>query len=217
MADLIDFQKIRENAGAIADNQSSTFSNKTDDLFKSLAVDAGRIQLPGLIISSGQQAAFIAGRRTEERNELIDVSMARTMMWDRLQLKRPEYVNDSGNNTQEATINLFECLLSVTQERHIVRTAIKGAEATHKQFIGNGDFFISVIGRIVNNKKVLPLDFIKNMMYVLGSEEPLEYQCKFLYEGFGIKKVICDTKPKFSQIEGASNAYLFEFTLISDI
>jgi hypothetical protein len=98
-----------------------------------------------------------------------------------------------------------------------VRTAIKGAEATHKQFIGNGDFFISVIGRIVNNKKVLPLDFIKNMMYVLGSEEPLEYQCKFLYEGFGIKKVICDTKPKFSQIEGASNAYLFEFTLISDI
>ena len=119
---------------------------------------------------------------------------------------------------------LNDCIMSVTQERNIVETALSGRDGTVKQYISDGDFSISVQAAIANDylmatnqqyeiNDAYPEGEIKLFIKLLKVKQALEVTSDWL-DLFGIKSVVIKSYG-FDQ-ETFSNRQTFSMQMLSD-
>ena len=213
-ARLNDF-KNQSSASLKSDAQQASFGALGNQI-----AGLRRIRIAGMIAGAAQSAAFLSKLDAIERNEPITLTQGDLLtkhVSDRLILSKPNTsTNPDPNYSNELSIEIPECVVSVVRERQIVKTFLKGKEGSHKQFLQNGDFIISVVGKFVKKGHTYPLAQLYALNEILSSDVALDYQSRFLFEVFKFTKVVCDGRPKFFQISGVENEYGFEFTLVSD-
>jgi hypothetical protein len=115
----------------------------------------------------------------------------------------------------EEGIELTEILLTVTQSKNIVRTALNGRNGTVKEYIANGDYFINVEGLIVSEQPLKkPTEAVKALQTFLELKQSLDIGSEFL-SSLGITQVVVDDY-RIAEVQGSVNQYSLRITLSSD-
>ena len=134
------------------------------------------------------------------------------------------YINLLGEQVRFEPIVLFDIIMSVTQTKNIVKTAIKGRNGTIKEFISDGDYEINITGKLSGqyipkkgNWEALddyPEDAIKRLVQLCKIPAPLPVASNF-FEPYGIDNVVINDY-SFPQREGYRKEQTFTINMSSD-
>ncbi len=153
-------------------------------------------------------------------------SLLGTPVYSNFEIPAGEYTDLSGNKIQFRGIRIDSCLIDISQERNIIRTAISGVNGTIKQFISDGDYVINLSGIIFGisnegnsgmemaNIIGVPEEEIRKFKAICSVPREIEVVSKFL-DFFDISTVVISS-PSFSEIEGKRNQISFTLNMYSD-
>jgi hypothetical protein len=154
-------------------------------------------------------------RDTDERF-LSGFSRFGTQVVCNMVIKAPGHRNPStGASVPPASIVLDLVLADVTQERNIVVTPVNGRDGTVKEYISDGDYQISIRGKIVGIGYLYPLDAVKNLIKVCRAKVAVDVESPYLREVFGITRMVI-TSWKMGQEEGIEGEQMFEMMALSE-
>lgn len=106
-------------------------------------------------------------------------------------------------------------LIDVSQSKNIIKTQISGRDGTIKEYLGMGDYQISIKGIIAGARGVYPVEAVDNLLEFLTLNFSVGIISTYLNERYNIDEiVIIDYDVK--QSEGEYNMAKFEITAISD-
>lgn len=112
-------------------------------------------------------------------------------------------------------LTLENVLMTVTQSKSIVRTAIQGRPGTVKEFISSGDFQIEIEGSIISPYPgVFPEDDFRTFNKILGFNTQVDVTCEFL-NLCGIFTIVIESA-KMSQKIGSRNEVPFTISAWDD-
>jgi hypothetical protein len=114
----------------------------------------------------------------------------------------------------EGYIILETAIGSISQDRTIITTAIQGRNGTVKEYISDGDFKITITGKIVDSENRLPNDQLSDIANIFKAQNEIVIVSDFLFN-FDIKNVVVKSY-SIDQVEGADNLYTFSLELLSD-
>lgn len=110
----------------------------------------------------------------------------------------------------------FEAVLvTVSQQKVIVKTTIQGRNGTVKEYIGMDDFQVQVNGIITGANGVMPIKQIAGLNKMLIAPIPIEVACQFL-QIFGIDYLVLDSYT-LEEAEGAYAYQKFSLSFLSDV
>lgn len=120
---------------------------------------------------------------------------------------------------------LNDCIMTVSQEKNIVQTALQGRDGTVKEYISDGDYSISVMAAIDNDYLLsgnqqfqsfdgYPISELKLFSALLRAKEAIEVTSDWL-DLFGIKTIVIKSY-NFDQ-ETYSNRQNFTMQMLSDL
>lgn len=128
------------------------------------------------------------------------------------------YINDEGVNViVKDGFSLDYCLLTVNQTKNIITTSIQGAPGTVKEYIGLGDYQITVQGMLIErsaNVPALGLAGESTLKDFLNAPIPLSISCNFL-DFFKINTIVVQSY-RIEQIAGSRNAVNISMELLSE-
>ena len=124
------------------------------------------------------------------------------------------------------------CLFTVSQEKNIVKTAIQGRNGTIKEYIGDGDYSISIKGIITgtynvnysyseknqnqnNYTGVYPYVEVQNLLNFLRQPKELAIEVPYLNEVFGITHIVIESF-ELPQEEAGFGYQSFTINAVSD-
>jgi hypothetical protein len=120
-----------------------------------------------------------------------------------------------GYHSTDEYYHLTDVLCAVTQTKNIVTTAVQGRNGTVKEFVSDGDYQISVVGRIVSAEAdMFPFDEVTRFLALLKRQEPLEVVSPFV-QLFGVYELVV-TSYTLAQEEGMENVQTFSFDAVSE-
>ena len=144
-------------------------------------------------------------------------------VFSNLEVQKDEY-ELNGKRVQFPNLIFDTCLFTVTQQKNIVETAIQGRSGTVKEFIGNGDYLISIRGVIAGGKDKYPLNGATvnnatvnsvNNLITMGNA-PMELSVNSWYLNMiGIYKMVIYSF-YLPQREGSYSTQFFEIEAKSD-
>ncbi len=134
---------------------------------------------------------------------------------------RPTLTSLSMKVGGDQEIILTECILTVTQERNIVTTALQGRSGTIKEYISDGDYEIEVMAALqpaLEGESFVPpdrypLDELTAFIKLLQGQDSVDVQSDFL-DMFGISSAVVKSYKMDQQTH--SNRQTFSITLLSD-
>lgn len=136
------------------------------------------------------------------------------------------YINILGERTEFSPIRIYNAILSVSQTKNIVSQAIQGRNGTIKQYISEGDFVISLNGKVSGvyntanntwdyNSRKFPETGTKAIKDICAVNANIDVSSAFLQQVFDITNVVI-TDYSFTQREGNRNEQMFNVNMLSD-
>jgi hypothetical protein len=119
-----------------------------------------------------------------------------------------------GEPVQYDGVKLTNVLVTITQTKNIVTTAINGRNGTVKEYVSDGDYVISLTGSVVSPDNIYPTAAVRALRELMSVPASLEFSCPFL-EQFDITNVVV-TDFDFSETAGTRNMQAFTISLLSD-
>lgn len=118
-------------------------------------------------------------------------------------------------------ITLIDCVMTVTQEKNIITTALQGRDGTIKEYISDDDYRIELRASVqpppdengFAPPDIYPIDELKELLEMFRASESIEVQNDFITL-FGIDSVVLQSY-SFEQ-ETDRNRQYFHATLLSD-
>ena len=120
-----------------------------------------------------------------------------------------------GSFSGQDYVRFDTCIVTVNQQRNIVKTAISGRNGTVKEYISDGDYSISIKGSILGDAPdKMPIDILTNSRSLFTEPNELWIECEFI-RMFGISYVVIENYT-IDQVEGSRSRVDFNIQLISD-
>lgn len=141
------------------------------------------------------------------------VSQLGTLVFSDLDISAASYSKD-GQNFETKKINIDTVLFEVSQEKHIVRTAVQGRDGTVKEYISDGDYAVSIKGVLTGRNGEYPRDAVSDLMEFLKAPISMKVNSWFLGQ-FGITDIVV-LNFSLSQVEGLQNSQPFQINAVSD-
>lgn len=168
------------------------------------------------------KAGMPQGQRGDDRQLGVGQSLG-NKVFSNLEVQADEYELD-GKRVQFPDLIFDTCLFTVKQMKNIVKTPIQGRSGTVKEFIGNGDYIISIRGVISGAKDRYPLNGNTvnnanvnsvNSLIAMGNA-PMELSVNSWYLSMlGIYKIVIESFD-MPQREGSYSTQFFEIEAVSD-
>lgn len=124
------------------------------------------------------------------------------------------YIDLNGNQIPYEPLTLDLVLLTVSNDKNIIKTVIQGRNGTVKEYISDGDYQIELKGIISNKDNVYPKETIQKLINILKIPSEIPVISDYL-QLFGINYVVI-VPSNFPQIEGFRNQQEFTITMLSD-
>ena len=129
--------------------------------------------------------------------------------------QNPNYYTDlSGNQIPYKSLTLDLVLLTVSNNKNIVKTVIQGRNGTIKEYISDGDYQIELKGIISDKNNRYPESIIQKLINIINIPSEIPVTSDFL-QLFGINYVVIDPS-SMPQTEGFRNQQEFTITMYSD-
>lgn len=132
-----------------------------------------------------------------------------------------EVLDLDGNPITAESITINTILMTVTQDKFIVKTPIAGRPGTVKEFISDGDYDIQIAGTLITETTLLnsfknryPKEQVKALFDLLRAQTNIFVESEFLQQ-FGINSVVVD-RFTFPQTQGNRDKQLFTIGMSSD-
>lgn len=129
------------------------------------------------------------------------------------------FLSDTGQTTRKVSLTglrLEHCMHIVNMTKNIITTPIAGANGTVKEYIGLGDYQITLSGMLVNRyANTPPENEMKLLVDYCKAPIPIPVYSNFLAY-FEISTIVISGEPNFTQIEGTRNAIAFTLDCLSD-
>lgn len=149
------------------------------------------------------------------KDDPAKLSLFGTPIWSNLIFNAGSYVTLEGDEIELEEVELDSVLLSVSQSKTIVTTAVQGKSSTVKEYISEGDFTVSIAGVLVGEgADVYPEQEFLNLLEQLRAPVSLKITSEFL-SLFDIDEIVVtgfDAPQKF----GSRNTQIFTINAISD-
>lgn len=151
-------------------------------------------------------------------------------IFDVLYFKAKSWTDNQGNNytigdgTSQYMVST--CLITVSQDRNIVRTPVQGRDGTVKEYISDGDFEINIKGMLASNHRdIFPQGnrLVQGGTYEMGMQTLQDFRfCKEsisvssnILNYFNIRDIVIQSM-KYTQQEGDRSIVPFEIQAYSD-
>jgi hypothetical protein len=128
------------------------------------------------------------------------------------------YTDLDGELIDYPGVEIQAVLITVSQSKNIVKTAIQGLNGTVKEYISDGDYIININGTIISqsapNNNNYPRDEVFDINSIFEVPAALSIKSEFL-ELFDIHSVVV-TDYNIGQSEGVRGQQKFNVSLLSD-
>jgi hypothetical protein len=125
--------------------------------------------------------------------------------------------SSDGKNIGIGKMQLQNCMHIVSMVKNVITTPITGSDGTVKEYIGLGDYSITLSGMLINKHANTPPELETRQLFEFcRAPVPLKVASNFL-SYFEIFSIVVTGEPTFTQIEGTRNAILFSIPCVSDI
>lgn len=124
------------------------------------------------------------------------------------------YADDNGNIIAFPTIKFVTVLITINQTKNIVKTQIQGRAGTVKEYVGLGDYQVTINGILTNLNGSYPKDQLVALKDLLIAPISIEATSWFL-QIFGIDYLVIDSFD-IEQGEGEYSQQAFSISASSD-
>lgn len=141
-----------------------------------------------------------------------------TPVYSNLEIKPFNYETLEGETVQIQTgIIIDTVLISVSQSKNIVTTPIQGLNGTVKEYVSDGDYQISIEGKIVSKTNNYPESEVAELIQICKApiSIPSDSIVSEYLSWFGIHSFVIESFD-FPQNEGVRNEQEFSISAISD-
>jgi hypothetical protein len=119
------------------------------------------------------------------------------------------------NGNSEVLLTIDTVMMNVNQSKNIVRTPIAGRDGTVKEYISDGDFDISISGRLVTPyANVYPREEVNILFELLSLKKQIPVASDFLLL-FNIDSIVV-LNYTITEVEGSRNQVEFSINALSD-
>jgi len=142
-------------------------------------------------------------------------SLFGTPIFDIVTIQQFSYEDDNGKTVSVAELSLDLALIEVTKPKNIVKTMIAGRNGTVKEYMGDGDYQITIRGVLTSDLAFsAPQDLIRHFNDVTKSPIELKVESNFL-SYLDIYTIVIEDS-KITQREGARNIVDYELQCVSE-
>lgn len=134
--------------------------------------------------------------------------------------KQTDYTLQGVEEVKEETvvlgdIELRNCVLTASMTNQVVKTAINGMAGTVKEWVSNGDVAIGLtVTLLTEGSNEYPWGAVEALMKVLGKDEALEIESRWLNDVWGVTRVVVESYHLTGHTE--RNYEVVEVSLASD-
>lgn len=137
-----------------------------------------------------------------------------TPVYSFVEFPEGQYQTLDGETIRFDGIRLTTVLVDIGQVKNVVTTPIQGRNGTIKEYTSDGDWTITLTGRIVNQINAFPDVEMYKIKELVKVPDTIEVVCPFLNK-MDISTVMI-TEATFTEIEGSRNQVDFEIYCLSD-
>lgn len=192
-------------------------------------IDFGNPELNRKALAAGKSPANLPGTEISETSKpqyQIDQSAKPDQGYYKSQLNTPvlsdlkfvgvkNYTDELGNTYNFDNVILQAVLVTISQTKKIVKTAIQGRLGTIKEYVGMDDYVLKINGVINGLNGRYPKDEIANLKNVLTYPHPIEVVSWYLHLWDIYHVVVEDFS--ITPEEGGYSYQPFTITAVSDI
>ena len=143
------------------------------------------------------------------------LSQLGTEVYSRLTIPGGQYKTLKGELIEFQGVQMDAVIISVTQQKNIVKTSIQGRDGTEKEYVSSGDYNITIEGIISSGQNnVYPFDDVQALKEICKVPEPIPMVNEFL-NLFEIDVVLIEDFV-FPQKAGFRDNQAFKISAISD-
>lgn len=166
-------------------------------------------------VQNGQVNPFESkiNKDIEHDKELYKSSLG-TPIYTNLEFQSGKYKDNNGREVTFDSMRLDAILLTVTQPKNIVKTEIQGRNGTVKEYIGLGDYNVSIRGIITGKNGVYPIDEVSKLKKILTATVPIAVNSWYLQNLDIDLLVVSDFT--INQVEGGYSYQPFTINCLSD-
>ena len=171
--------------------------------------------LQNVKIHNAQNSPYVVNKGVTPDSGTKFVSKLNTVVYSNV-IFNGATVLDANFNTIDKfeDFRIDDCLITVNQAKKIITTEIQGRDGTIKEYIGQDDYQISIVGRINGAYGVNPKEDAKQLKKIFSFAQPLAISSWWL-QNLDITTVVVKDY-NFSQTEGEYSTQYFSVNLLSD-
>jgi homoserine acetyltransferase len=125
------------------------------------------------------------------------------------------YVDEGGLTINYQSLYIEDALITVRNAKNIIRTTLQGRDGTVKEYISDGDYMITIEGRIygkgMNN---YPQEEVQNLIRICKAPQAINITSTFL-KMFDVEDLVIEDRT-IQQLEGIRNYQSFTLQCSSD-
>lgn len=157
----------------------------------------------------------LIGQRTNPEDVEIGKSILGTPIYTRVVLKENIDTQIGNDTAGVGYIKMDNAIVTITQSKNIIKTAVQGRNGTIKEYIADGDYTIKVDAQILSPYPyVFPDEELKYLSELLTIPNEIVIDSDFV-NLFNISYCVVESYD-FNQVEGSRNKVNFSMTLLSD-
>ena len=150
-----------------------------------------------------------------EKQSLLNTPVYDTLSFGYIsELEKNNYFDIEGNELSYNPVQIDVAIVTVSQTKNTVTTAIQGKNGTVKEYISDGDYIINIQGILWNKTKTYPVDQVQKLITICKIPGSIRVFSDFA-EYFSIHDIVI-TDYNFPQIEGVRNQQTFTINALSD-
>ncbi len=164
-----------------------------------------------------RKSQIIAGNaQGNETDKALRKSKLGTPVYSEVVIKKDSNVIASSDSFSNNDFIRFDtCILTVTQQRNIIKTPIQGRNGTVKEYISDGDYQINIKGSIFGDAPdKMPQKILKDSHTLFIEPNELWIESDFI-QSFGIQYCVIENYT-IDQVEGSRSRVDFNISLVSD-
>ena len=170
---------------------------------------------PAVRIINGQDNPYENAISNEVvRDKELYIGTLGNPVYTNLEIQAGKYRDEEGREVTFDSIRLDTVLLTISQSKNIATTQIQGRNGTVKEYIGMGDYNISIQGIITGTNGVYPIDAVSNLKKILVASVPLAVNSWYL-QNLDIDSVVVNDFT-LNQVAGGYSYQPFVITCLSD-
>lgn len=153
-----------------------------------------------------------------EREDIVGYSFLGTPYASDIIFQDGKYINSQGKTIEYSGITLYDMTIVVNQTKNIVKTPVQGRAGDFKEYIADGDFNITITGRLSpvdkNSISKYPEDAMNILIDLCKVQDSIAVVCKYL-QRFSIYNLVIESYD-LPQTEGSHTIQAFTLNCLSD-